>query len=93
VLEVESIDRMYLNVYVPQLPSVEGALKFIRTHRGHKVASTLMVEPITRRFVSSIEHFAQDNKIPLITFEKGQRKDDFAKEQSWLCRTPRCGMA
>ena len=29
VLEVESIDRMYLNVYVPQLQAVEGTLKFI----------------------------------------------------------------
>ena len=81
VLEVESIDRMYLNVYVPQLQAVEGTLKFIRIHRGHKVASTHMVEPITRQFVSSIERFAKDNGIPLITFEKGQRKDDFAKQQ------------
>jgi|SRR5262245_6658933 len=29
----------------------------------------------------SIESFAQDNKIPLITFAKGQRKDDFTKQQ------------
>ena len=35
VLEVESIDRMYLNVYVPELQAVEGTLKFIRIHRGH----------------------------------------------------------
>ena len=81
VLEVESIDRMYLNVYVPELQAVEGALKFIRIHRGHKVASTRMVEPITREFVGSIERFAKDNRVPLITFEKGQRKDDFAKQQ------------
>src|SRR5215475_7706817 len=81
VLEVESIDRMYLNVYVPQLQAVEGTLKFIRIHRGHKVASTHLVEPITRQFVSSIERFAKDNRIPLITFKKGQRKDDFAKQQ------------
>jgi hypothetical protein len=81
VLEVESIDRMYLNVYVPDLQAVEGALKFIRIHRGHKVASTRMVEPITREFIGSIERFAKDNRIPLITFEKGQRKDDFAKQQ------------
>jgi len=81
VLEVESIDRMYLNVYVPQLQAVEGTLKFIRIHRGHKVASTHMVEPITRQFVSSIERFAKDNRTPLITFKKGQRKDDFAKQQ------------
>src|SRR5215469_5127463 len=81
LLEVESIDRMYLNVYVPQLQAVEGTLKFIRIHRGHKVASTHMVEPITRQFVASIEHFAKGNKIPLITFAKGQPKDDFAKQQ------------
>jgi hypothetical protein len=37
--------------------------------------------PITREFVGSIERFAKDNRIPLITFEKGQRKDDFAKQQ------------
>ena len=81
VLEVESIDRMYLNVYVPQLQAVEGTLKFMRIHRGHKVASTLMVEPISRQFVASIEQFAKDHRVPLIVFEKGQRKDDFAKQQ------------
>ncbi|MGC1967683.1 MAG: hypothetical protein WA673_14575 [Candidatus Acidiferrales bacterium] len=81
VLEVEGIDRMYLNVYVPALQAVEGVLKFIRIHRGHQVASTAMVEPITRRFVESIERFARDKQIPLIAFPKGQRKDDFAQQQ------------
>src|SRR3954453_505302 len=76
VLEVEGIDRMYLNVYVPVLQAVEGVLKFIRIHRGHPVASTAMVEPITRRFVQSIERFTQDNQVPMITFASGQRKDD-----------------
>lgn len=61
-LEVESIDRMYLNVYVPQLQAVEGTLKFIRIHRGHKVASTHRVEPITRQFVNSIERFAKEKQ-------------------------------
>ena len=48
VLELEGIDRMYLNVYVPVVQAVEGVLKFIRIHRGHPVASTAMLEPITR---------------------------------------------
>src|SRR6201997_1759616 len=81
VLEVEGIDRMYLNVYVPVLQAVEGVLKFIRIHRGHPVASTAMVEPITRRFVESIERYIRDNYIPMITFEKGQRKDDIANQR------------
>jgi hypothetical protein len=78
VLEVEGIDRMYLNVYVPRLQTVEGVLGFIRHHRGHKVRSTAMVEPITRAFVQAIEQFVADQQIPLITFEKGERKDDVA---------------
>jgi len=72
---------MYLNVYVPQLQAVEGTLKFIGIHRGHKVASPHMVEPITRQFIASIERFAKDNTIPLLGFQKGQRKDEFAKQQ------------
>src|SRR4051794_39863046 len=70
VLEVEGIDRMYMNVYVPRLQTVEGVLGFIRHHRGHKVPSTAMVEPITRAFVQEIEQFVADQQIPLITFEK-----------------------
>jgi hypothetical protein len=40
-----------------------------------------MVEPITRRFVESIERYTQDNDIPMITFERGQRKDDIANQR------------
>ena len=77
-LEVEGIDRMYLNVYVPRLQIVEGVLGFIRRHRGYPVASTRMVEPITRQFVAAIEKFVRDHGIPLVAFEKGQRKEDVA---------------
>jgi hypothetical protein len=78
VLELVGIDRMYLNVYVPVWQAVEGVLKFFRIHGGHLVASTAMVEPITRRFVESIERYVRDNNIPMITFEKGRREDDIA---------------
>ena len=81
LLELEGIDRMYLNVYVPILQAVEEVLKFIRIHRGHPVASTAKVEPITRRFVESIERYVRDRSIPMITFEKGQRTDDIANQR------------
>jgi hypothetical protein len=45
------------------------------------VLSTTAVEPITRAFIRSIEHFSQDNEIPIVNFEKGQRKDDIAKQR------------
>ena len=80
VLETESIDRMYLNVFVGRLQILEGALRFIRQQRKAKVLSTNAVEPMTRAFVQSIEQFVKDHQIPLVTFEKGQRKDEVAAE-------------
>ncbi len=80
VLEVESIDRMYLNVIVRRLQILEGALHFIRHQRKAKVLSTNAVEPMTRAFVQAIERFAEQNQIPMVTFEKGRRKDEIAAE-------------
>jgi transposase-like protein len=34
VLEVEAIDRMYLNVYVPHLQSAGAVVGYLRVHRG-----------------------------------------------------------
>jgi len=80
ILEVESIDRMYLNAIVPRLQIVEGALRFIRQQRKAKVASTNAVEPMTRTFVAAIERFVQQHEIPLLSFQKGQRKDELAAQ-------------
>ena len=77
-LEVESLDRLYLNVYVPQLQRELGVVGFFRQHRGQPIASAALMEPISRAFVAAIERFAQEQGIPLITFAKGQRKDDLA---------------
>jgi hypothetical protein len=80
VLEVESIDRMYLNAIVPRLQIVEGALRFIRQQRGAKVASTNAVGPMTRNFVQAIEQFVRQHQIPMVSFQKGQRKDELAAQ-------------
>ena len=49
VLELECIDRMYLNAYIPQLTSENGIAWFFRGHRGHRFASTKLAE-ITQGF-------------------------------------------
>ncbi len=78
-LEVESLDRMYLNVYQPQLQRDLGVVGFFRYHRGQTFASSVLMAEMTRAFVTSIEAFAKAQEIPVITFHKGQRKDDIAK--------------
>ena len=79
-LEVEGIDRMYLNVYVPQLQRDKGVVAFFRYHRGAVFASSALMDPISRAFVSAMERFAKEQDVPLFTFERGQRKDDVAAE-------------
>jgi hypothetical protein len=76
--EVEGIDRMYLNVYVPALQRAGGVASFFRFHLGHRFASSVLMDPITKTFIAQMEQFGQQEKVPIVPFEKGQRKDDVA---------------
>lgn len=80
VLEVECIDRLYLNVYQPRLQYPGGAAAFLVGHRGARFASSALMDPISKTFVASIHRFARDQGVPVVAFEKGQRKDDVAHE-------------
>lgn len=79
-LEIEGIDRMYLNVYVPQLQREVGVASFFRFHRGLPFASSAVMLPISETFIASIGAFVKSQNLPLIAFAKGQRKDDVLKE-------------
>jgi hypothetical protein len=79
-LEVECIDRMYLNVYQPRLQHVEGVVQFLRSHRGYPIASSALLEPISRAFIAALYDFAAERHVPIVDFAKGQRKDDLAHE-------------
>ena len=77
-LAVEGVDRMYLNVYVPALQRAGGVAAFFRFHRGHLFASRALMDPISKTFIAGMEQFARQEQVPIITFQKGQRKDDVA---------------
>ena len=46
-LEVEGIDRMYLNAYVPGLQTEGGFVHFVRKHLGFPIASTAVIAPLS----------------------------------------------
>ena len=79
-LEVECIDRMYLNLYVPKLQYEMGVVGFFRGHLGYSFASSALMDPMTKQFVKDIERFCVDQGVDLVTFEEGQRKGDVAHE-------------
>jgi len=77
-LAVEGVARMYLNVYVPALQRAGGVAAFFRFHRGHLFASRALMDPISKTFIAGMEQFAGQEQVPIIPFQKGQRKDDVA---------------
>lgn len=79
-LELESIDRMLLNVYVPRLQSPGMIAHFFREHRGMHFASSALMAPISHAFVAELLAFAEREGVPLVRFERGQRKEDVAAE-------------
>ena len=61
VFEVESIDRMYLNVWQPRLAYGGGVQGFFVGHRGYHYASTALMDPMTKTFVADIHGFVASN--------------------------------
>ena len=57
IFDVESIDRMYLNMWVPRLTYGGGVQGFFVGHRGHHYASTALMDPMTKAFVAGIHGF------------------------------------
>ncbi|MGH3755866.1 MAG: hypothetical protein ACRDRP_24935 [Pseudonocardiaceae bacterium] len=80
VFEVECIDRMYCNVYVPQLQHAGGLLGYIQRQLGLPIASTAPLGKITDAFSAAMRRFARDHLVPWVDFVKGQRKDDVMQE-------------
>jgi hypothetical protein len=79
VLEIECIDRMYLNVWVPRLAYGGGVQGFFVGHRGHHYASTALMDPMTKAFVADIHGFIAARGLELVSFGK-ERKDDVAQQ-------------
>ena len=76
VLDVECLDRIYLNGYVPMLQVGGQVVTFLHGHRGMKIASPAVLGQIGTRFRQAVARFAGDNHIPMVRFTKGVRKID-----------------
>ena len=79
-LEIECLDRIYLNGYVPHLQTPRQLVDFLRHHGGNKVPSPALLGRMTQAFVRAVESFATENSIPVVHFEPRLRKDDVAAQ-------------
>jgi len=76
-LDIESIDRLYLNGYIPTLQTGGQLVNFLH-HRGFKIPSPVILGRMTAKYREEVKNFAKEHEIPMIKFERGQRKEDIA---------------
>src|SRR5262245_30491044 len=79
-LNVDCIDRIYLNAFVPRLQRPENLWWFLTKHRGWPVVSPVLLKRLSDEFIARIHGFAKRNNVPIVKFEKGARKEDVAQE-------------
>ncbi|MFG1711328.1 hypothetical protein ACFLIM_50095 [Nonomuraea sp. M3C6] len=80
VFEIESIDRLYLNVYQPRLQHPRALVGYVHQQLGLPIASTAPLGKVSERFEAAIHAFAREHHVPMLHLAKGVRKDDVMHE-------------
>ena len=75
-LDMECLDRIYLNGYVPNLQVGGQVVSFMTAHLGNPIPSPAIMEKIGTAFRRAVDRFAEDNQIPVVRFGKDDRKID-----------------
>jgi hypothetical protein len=77
-LQVRSVDRLFLQGYVPRLMTEGMVVRFL-LDRGYTIPSPALLGKIGRAYVTAIERFAAEAGIPVVRFAKGASKEETAR--------------
>src|SRR4051794_823558 len=73
-LDIQCLDRIYLNAYVPKLQTSAQVVAFLSGHLGYPFASPALFNKIGQRFRRAVADYAQANSIPWIKFGRADDK-------------------
>jgi hypothetical protein len=78
-LRVRSVDRLFFQGYVPRLQTKFQVIRFL-LDRGFPIPSPAVLGRIGREYMRTVENFIVENNIPVVRFQKGDVKEDIARE-------------
>src|SRR5437879_523392 len=73
-LDIECLDRIYLNAYVPILQTSAQVVAFLSGHLGFPFPSPALFRQMGDRFRKAVLSFSDANDIPWVKFEKDEAK-------------------
>jgi hypothetical protein len=74
VLDLECLDRIYLNAYVPNLQVGGQVVSFLTAHLGNPIPSPAIFDKIGTAFRRAVGRFADTEHVPVVRFSKTDRK-------------------
>jgi hypothetical protein len=77
-LQVRSVDRLFLQAYVPRLMTGFQVVRFL-LDRGFTIPSPVLLAKLGRAYVAAIDRFAERHEIPVVRFAKGASKEQIAR--------------
>ena len=80
-LEVECLDRIYLNGYIGPLATSGGLVNFMREQLSKPIPSPVVLGQVTEKFRDAVKTLAEREQIPIHKFDHKERKDDVANER------------
>jgi len=93
-LDIECLDRIYLNAYVPVLQTSAQVVAFLSGHLGFPFPSPVLFRQLGERFRKAVAAFAEANDIPWVRFGKGEAKlEVMAPHLARQAATGRSGVA
>lgn len=78
-LDIECVDRVYLNGYVKNLQMPGGLINFIREQMGFPIPSPMLLAPVSEAFRARVEKFAEEQSLTIVNFARGEAKDETAR--------------
>jgi hypothetical protein len=79
VLDLECLDRIYLNAYVPTLQVGGQVVTFFTRHRDQPIASPALFAQLGDAFRQAVAAFADRHQIPVVRFGKHDRQLDLIR--------------
>ncbi len=73
-LDLECLDRIYLNAYVPNLQVGGQVVSFLTAHLGNPIPSPAIFEKMGTAFRKAVARFVGRDHIPVVRFTKVDRK-------------------
>ena len=77
-LEVECLDRLYLNGYSGRLATAGGLVTFMRDQLSKPIPSPAVLGQVTEKFRAAVKALAERQQMPVYAFEHKEKKDDTA---------------